>query len=101
MYVIVIGGGKVGYYLSKHLLDRGYEVTLIEKDPRRAEALNSTLGGVVVGGGGEARSGPASARRGSSPCQRPSPGSITRPMSGPSRPWASMSRSARPRFSWT
>ncbi len=32
MYVIVVGGGKVGYYLSKHLLDRGYEVTLIEKD---------------------------------------------------------------------
>jgi len=43
MYVIVIGGGKVGYYLSKHLLDRGYEVTLIEKDPRRAEVLNSAL----------------------------------------------------------
>ena len=39
MYVIVIGGGKVGYYLSKHLLERQYEVTLIEKDPRRAEAL--------------------------------------------------------------
>ena len=43
MYVIVVGGGKVGYYLSKHLLDRGYEVTLIEKDPRRAEVLNSVL----------------------------------------------------------
>src|ERR1700730_7541228 len=48
MYVIVIGGGKVGYYLSKHLLDRGYEVTLIEKDPRRAEVLNSALGEIVV-----------------------------------------------------
>ena len=47
MYVIVVGGGKVGYYLSKHLLDRGYEVTLIEKDPRRAEVLNSTLGEIV------------------------------------------------------
>ena len=48
MYVIVIGGGKVGYYLSKHLLDRGYEVTLIEKDPRRAEVLNSALGEIVA-----------------------------------------------------
>src|SRR3982074_750506 len=55
MYVIVVGGGKVGYYLSKHLLDRGYEVTLIEKDPRRAEVLNSTLGAIVMGGGGGER----------------------------------------------
>jgi trk system potassium uptake protein len=53
MYVIVIGGGKVGYYLSKHLLDRGYEVTLIEKDPRRAEVLNSVLGEIVMVGDGD------------------------------------------------
>src|SRR5207245_6196137 len=53
MYVIVIGGGKVGYYLSKHLQDRGYEVTLIEKDPRRAEVLNSVLGELVMVGNGK------------------------------------------------
>src|SRR6202165_2408644 len=53
MYVIVIGGGKVGYYLSKHLLDRGYEVTLIQQDPRRAEVLNSALGEIVMGGAGD------------------------------------------------
>src|SRR5260370_26316052 len=53
MYVIVVGGGKVGYYLSKHLLHRGYEVTLIEKDPRRAEVLNSTLGEIVMVGDGD------------------------------------------------
>src|SRR5712692_8399687 len=53
MYVIVIGGGKVGYYLSKHLIERGYEVTLIEKDPRRAEVLTSQLGGVVMVGDGD------------------------------------------------
>src|ERR1700686_5356808 len=53
MYVIVIGGGKVGYYLSKHLLDRGYEATLIEKDPRRAEVLNSALGEIVMVGDGD------------------------------------------------
>jgi trk system potassium uptake protein TrkA len=53
MYVIVIGGGKVGYYLSKHLIERGYEVTLIEKDPRRAEVLTSQLGEVVMVGDGD------------------------------------------------
>src|SRR5438445_1133809 len=53
MYVIVVGGGKVGYYLSKHLIERGYEVTLIEKDPRRAEVLTSQLGEVVMVGDGD------------------------------------------------
>src|SRR5260370_7993057 len=53
MCVIGVGGGKVGYYLSKHLLDRGYEVTLTEKDPRRAEVLNSTLGEIVMVGDGD------------------------------------------------
>src|SRR5918911_2130884 len=53
MYVIVVGGGKVGYYLTKHLLERGYEVTLIEKDPKRAETLTSQLGEVVMVGDGD------------------------------------------------
>jgi trk/ktr system potassium uptake protein len=53
MYVIVIGGGKVGYYLTKHLLGRSYEVTLIEKDARRAEQLTSQLGEVVMVGDGD------------------------------------------------
>ena len=53
MYVIVIGGGKVGYYLTKHLMDRSYEVTLIEKDARRAEQLTSQLGEVVMVGDGD------------------------------------------------
>src|SRR5438105_14751149 len=55
MYVIVIGGGKVGYYLSKHLLERQYEVTLLEKDPRRAEALTGAgqLGEIVMVGDGD------------------------------------------------
>src|SRR5437870_11584140 len=55
MYVIVFGGGKVGYYLSKHLLERQYEVTLIEKDPRRAEALTGAgqLGEIVMVGDGD------------------------------------------------
>ena len=53
MYVIVIGGGKVGFYLAKHLMDRTHEVTLIEKDPRRAEQLTAQLGEVVMVGDGD------------------------------------------------
>ncbi|MGI8847482.1 MAG: potassium channel family protein [Candidatus Dormibacteria bacterium] len=54
-YVIIIGGGKVGYYLAKHLIERDYEVTLVEKDPIRAEWIEHQLGSVsiMVGDGDE------------------------------------------------
>jgi trk system potassium uptake protein len=53
MYVIVIGGGKVGYYLARDLLDRGEEVTLVEKEGSRAEWLESQLGSIVMRGDGD------------------------------------------------
>ena len=34
VFVLVVGGGKVGYYLAKELIDSGHEVALMEKDPR-------------------------------------------------------------------
>jgi trk/ktr system potassium uptake protein len=54
-YIIVVGGGKVGYHLAKHLLERGYEVTLVEKDQVRAEWLAHQLGAcsIMVGDGDE------------------------------------------------
>lgn len=53
MYVIVIGGGKVGYFLARDLVDRGDEVTLIEKDSARAEWLEGQLGSIVMRGDGD------------------------------------------------
>lgn len=52
MYVIVVGGGKVGYYLTKTLVSEGHEVLLVEKDRRHAEALTQELGEVVLAGDG-------------------------------------------------
>lgn len=54
-YVIIIGGGKVGYHLARHLIERDYEVTLVEKDPVRAEWIQHQLGtvSVMVGDGDE------------------------------------------------
>ncbi|UCH35150.1 MAG: NAD-binding protein [Armatimonadota bacterium] len=52
MYVIVVGGGKVGYYLTKTLLSEGREVLLIEKDRRHAELLAEELGEVAMAGDG-------------------------------------------------
>jgi trk system potassium uptake protein TrkA len=56
MYVIVVGGGKVGYYLVRTLVSEGHEVALIEKDPRRAAQMVAELGeALVVGDGCEMR----------------------------------------------
>ena len=65
MYVVVIGGGNVGYYLTKELLAAGHEVVMIEKDAaprptdrRRAgqhRGAERRLRGALPGGG---RDGP-------------------------------------------
>ena len=48
MFIIVVGGGKVGYYLTRELLTSGHEVVLLEKDPRRAAQIADEIGSVVL-----------------------------------------------------
>ena len=48
MYVVVVGGGHVGYYLTKELLAAGHEVVMIEKDPSRARQIADELGSIVI-----------------------------------------------------
>ncbi|BDI32719.1 hypothetical protein CCAX7_47700 [Capsulimonas corticalis] len=52
MYIIIVGGGKIGYYLSKKLIAEGHEIALMEKDRRRYAMLSEELGDVVVQGDG-------------------------------------------------
>lgn len=52
MYVIVVGGGKVGLNLSRELMSKGHEVTLIENDRRRYAILEPQLEHVVQLGDG-------------------------------------------------
>jgi len=52
VYVIVVGGGKVGYYLTKALLGAGQEVTLIEKLHRRFDLLQEEFGDAAFFGDG-------------------------------------------------
>jgi len=52
MYIIVVGGGRVGYYLIKALLDEGHEVLLIEKNASICETINDELGNVCFRGDG-------------------------------------------------
>jgi len=52
MYIIVVGGGRVGYYLSKALLDEGHEVLLVEKDAAICQAVTDELGSICLRGDG-------------------------------------------------
>jgi len=47
MYIIVAGGGMVGYYLTTALRAAGQEVTLIEKLRRRFDLLQEEFGDVA------------------------------------------------------
>ena len=52
MYIIIVGGGGVGYYLTKALLDEGHEVLAIEKNATVCESVVSELGSVCIRGDG-------------------------------------------------
>ena len=43
MYVLVVGAGKVGWNLTRELIGRGNEVTVIERDPNRYATVEEEL----------------------------------------------------------
>lgn len=52
MYIIVVGGGKVGYFLSLALLSEGHEVLIIEREAEKCKVIAEDLGSVVMRGDG-------------------------------------------------
>jgi trk system potassium uptake protein len=52
MYIIVVGGGKVGYHLAKALLSEGHEILVIEKDRGRIDFITNELGSICLLGDG-------------------------------------------------
>jgi trk system potassium uptake protein TrkA len=52
MYIIIVGGGKVGYYLTKTLVNEGYETLLIEKNPKKVAIYQERFGEIVIEGDG-------------------------------------------------
>ncbi len=52
MYCIIIGGGKIGYGLTEHLLDLKQEVLVIDTDIQRVENIRAQFGSVVTQGDG-------------------------------------------------
>jgi len=50
VYIIVGGGGKVGFYLARELINQGHEVLIIERSASRCEQIAAELGNVVLRG---------------------------------------------------
>ena len=52
MYIIVVGAGKVGYFLAKRLCQGKHTISIIEKDKNICEELAKELEALVINGDG-------------------------------------------------
>lgn len=52
MKTIIVGGGKVGFYLAKTLLEHGYSVSIIEKEKEQSRYCANNLDAEVTCGNG-------------------------------------------------
>ena len=43
MFILIVGGGKVGSYLTRALINQGHEVVVVEKVEKKAKALESLI----------------------------------------------------------
>jgi len=52
MYIIIVGAGKVGYFLAKRLCASKHTVSIVEKDKDTCETIAKELEALVVNGDG-------------------------------------------------
>ncbi len=43
MFILIVGGGKVGSYLTRALINQGHEVLVVEKNEKKAKVLDNLL----------------------------------------------------------
>jgi trk system potassium uptake protein TrkA len=52
VYIIVVGGGKIGYFLARQLLEDQHEVLIVEQNAEKAAQIAEELGEIVMIGDG-------------------------------------------------
>lgn len=52
MRVVVLGGGRIGRYIARDLIERGHVVVVLEREPGRCEELVAEHGILVIEGDG-------------------------------------------------
>ena len=50
MYVVIVGGGRIGRYIAKDMADKGHDVTVIERRAERCEQLVAETDVLVIEG---------------------------------------------------
>ncbi len=50
MYIIIVGGGDLGYYLTQLLIDENHDVVVVDKDQKVCERISSELDVVATQG---------------------------------------------------
>jgi len=50
MYVVIMGGGRIGRYIAKDMSEKGHEVTVVERTAGRCEALVTENDVLVIEG---------------------------------------------------
>jgi trk system potassium uptake protein TrkA len=52
MYILIIGAGKVGYFLARRLCQSGHTVSIVERDKATCEEIAKELEALVINGDG-------------------------------------------------
>lgn len=52
MKTIIVGGGKIGFYLTKTLYEKGYDVAVVESEYTVSKSIADTLDATVIWGDG-------------------------------------------------
>lgn len=52
MYILIVGAGKIGYFLAKRLIANKHTVSIVEKDMGVCEAIAKELEALVINGDG-------------------------------------------------
>ena len=52
MYIVIVGGGEVGSYVARVLVEEGHDVAIIETDEELARRLDGSMNALVVRGSG-------------------------------------------------
>jgi trk system potassium uptake protein len=50
MYIVIVGGGRIGRYIAQDLIVKGHDVTVIELEAERVESLVAETGVLVIQG---------------------------------------------------
>ena len=48
MFIVIVGGGKVGEFLTKTLKSHGHDLVLVEKDPQNAQRISEEVDNILV-----------------------------------------------------